>query len=195
MQARKQRYGIAGTKIHDAQSFFLNNQSYLKQISYQQHMMKKLFFLLVAAMLTATYMQAVAEDDNKMVLNTADGNTAIPLKSISKLTFDGSKMTVSTVDGDSEVDVFSLQNITFQLAVQSVDNISKDFDGLNVSFQSGVVTATESDNGTININVYALSGTHMLNVASQGQASADLNTLAPGVYVIKINNKTFKFTR
>lgn len=158
-------------------------------------MIKQVSIALTVALLTASWAQAVAEDDNKMILNTADGNTAIPLKSISKITFDGSKMTVSTTGGDSDVDVFSLQNITFQLAVQSVDNISKDFDGLNVSFKSGIVTATASDDESISIDVYAMSGTHMLNATAQGQTTADLNALVPGVYVVKVNDKTFKFTR
>lgn len=157
--------------------------------------MKKITYYLAAAMLAAVGLQANAEDDNKMVLNTSDGSTAIPVNTISRLSFDGNTMTIATDEGESKVDVLTLRNITFSLAVQAVDEITKDFGDLNVAFISGVVTADVPDNMFVNIDVYSLGGVRMLAVGAQGHVSADLNALSPGVYVVKVNNKVFKFTR
>lgn len=159
--------------------------------------MKKLSYFLTVALLAAAGMQASAEGDNKMVVSKKSGpTTQAPVETISKITFDGNEMKIATIGGMTiHEDVENIDKITFELAVSSADDISADLDGLTVDCKAGVVTAKAASDTAVTIDVYALTGIRVLHAAGAGQATADLNVLAPGTYVVKANDKTLKFIR
>lgn len=156
--------------------------------------MKKLHYFLTAALVAVSGWQANAEGENKMVLNGENAATAIPINTITRLTFDGANMVIATADGKSQVDVLSLKSITFDLVDLSVESLVTADNGVTVSCNGGVVTAQAQNDLPLTVDVYALSGMRVMTANATGQVSVDLNPLTSGVYVIRVNNKTFKFT-
>lgn len=151
---------------------------------------------MVATAMTLCAADVHAGGDGKLVLATPDGETEISVGTISQITFDGTQMTIATTDGTQQIDVMTLENIRFDLSSSAVETVAKDFeDGMSLQMDKGVLTATAGAESPVTVDVYNLNGVKLMTAAGQGAITVNLNTLAPGVYVVKANNKTIKFAR
>ncbi|MCM1452015.1 MAG: T9SS type A sorting domain-containing protein [Clostridium sp.] len=156
--------------------------------------MKHFYTIMASAVFACTF--AAHADSHKLVLGHPDGDKHINVSDIKQITFDGTQMTIATSQGNHQADVLSLSNIKFDMATSSAESISKDFeDGANIELSAGVLTVTVAGDGMAQVDVYAISGVKAASAAATGSVTVDLNSLSTGVYIIKANNKTIKFTR
>lgn len=147
--------------------------------------------LLCAA--TASWAQA----DDKVVVTGTDGNPAqISIADISQITFDGKTMTIATASaGNKDFQITAVDFITFDLSASSIDDIVTPLDDITVSSQSGVLTVSAAADVPLTLNVYNLKGILVSSQTGSQSLSVDFNALPAGVYIVKANNKTIKYTR
>lgn len=158
--------------------------------------MKQFITLVATAVIAAATFQVHADGDNKMVIVTDGSSTPVSVADITKITFDGMTMTVSTPDGDAQTDLTQVKHIVFDLSALSTDNITKDFeDGVTITANCGVVTASTLADTQLSAKVYTLSGALVASATGQSSVSIDLNNLPKGVYIVSAGGKTIKFTR
>lgn len=154
--------------------------------------MKHHYLALATVLLAATGVQADAK--GTMTVNGSGAGAAIPVSSISRITFDDHTMNVATADGGSQAfDVNALSNITFDLsATGGVEKVTANLDDLTVEALNGLLTFTAISGGSIDVKVYTTAGALTMAAAGEGSVSVDLTTLAKGVYLVRANNKTLK---
>lgn len=157
----------------------------------------KHFYKIVLAVALLSGPTMVQADSGKLVLSMLDGETSINVSSISQITFDGTQMIISTSDGGTrQLNALDLNHIKFDMSTLAAESISKEFeDGVSVRIEGAVIYVSAAANSPVNVSVYSIKGACVSSISAQGMASVDLNPLAPGVYIIKANNKTIKFTR
>lgn len=154
--------------------------------------MKHHYLALAVALLAATGVQADAK--GTMTVNGSGAGAAIPVSSISRITFDDHTMNVATADGGSQAfDVNALSNITFDLsATGGVEKVTANLDDLTVEACGGRLTFTAPSGAAIDVKVYTTAGALSMAAAAEGTLTVDLTTLAKGVYLVRANNKTLK---
>ena len=157
----------------------------------------KLYCLRAAAIgaLCAVAANSVYADDRLMVSGPEGQLAGIGIADISKITFDGNNITIATTVGDKVYDLAEISKITFDLSTSVVDNIEAALDDINVSVSGGVLTVSASADVPLTLNVYNLRGILVSSQQGTESLSVDFNSMASGLYIVKANNKTIKFTR
>lgn len=121
----------------------------------------------------------------------------IAVADISRITFDGTTMVVDKAGGNLSIDIADVTDMVFDGLVSAQESIAADFaDEFIVSFDYGVMSLSVADGKTVDMGLYNAGGQC---VAAQsgihGEWSMLLQDLPGGVYIIRLNNRTFKFTR
>lgn len=158
--------------------------------------MNKLFILALAGM--SLGIKAFAEDGAPtMTIAGKSDPITIEVSSISKITFDGTKMLIDKADGSIEMDIADVTNIVFDAEVSAQESIAADFaDDFAVRFDYGVMTLSVAGGKTADVAIYNAYGQCIATAAGiKGEWSKSLTDLNSGVYIIRVNNKTFKFSR
>ena len=134
--------------------------------------------------------------DDKIVVSGLEGSQAISIADISQITFNGDVMTVTTVNGPVDYRLSDVDNITFDLATSAVDEIEASLaEDVNLNVSGGVLTVTAPAEVPLLVAVYNLKGILVATQAGYESVSVDFNNMLPGVYIVKANGKTIKFTR
>lgn len=149
----------------------------------------------VAGMLCAGAVTSVYADDRLVVSGPEGELTSVGISDISKITFEGNNITIATTGGDKVYDLAEISKISFDLSTSAVDNIEAALDDINVSVSGGVLTVSASADVPLTLNVYNLRGILVSSQQGTESLSVDFNSMASGIYIVKANNKTIKFTR
>lgn len=154
--------------------------------------------LLMALFAGSLSIGAYAEDGAAtMTIAGASDPITIEVASISRITFDGTKMLIDKADGNIEMDIADVTNIVFDAQVSAEESIEADFaEDFTVKFDYGVMTLSVCSGKTVDVAIYNAYGQRIAGAAGiKGEWSMSLTDLQPGVYIIRANNKTFKFSR
>lgn len=139
-----------------------------------------------------------ASADQKMVVTDTSTSTVLEsfsLGDISKLSFAEGKMTV-TMNDESTQDVSLSTSLMLQFedvatAISQVDaakgKLQVAYDGENVSF-AGL-------GGVADAAVYTMGGQKVLSLKAWNGKPVSMASLGRGVYIIKVNNQSFKFVK
>jgi len=121
----------------------------------------------------------------------------IEVADISRITFEGTKMVIDKIDGNVEMDIADVTNMTFDGEYSAEESIEADFqDEFQVRFDCGVMSLSVVDGKTVDMALYNVKGQWIAGqIGIAGEWSMSLADLPLGVYIIRLNNKTFKFTR
>lgn len=135
-------------------------------------------------------------DDPVVVMNVKTGSGVTPIKvtTQSKITFSNDQ-TAMIVAVDSETqsqsfDVADISNITFTLNSTSI--VNETLDDLKITNKGKVLTISGDD--AIDYAVWNVSGVSVMSGKASGTVSIDFNSIQSGVYIIKANNKTIKYS-
>jgi len=132
----------------------------------------------------------------KMVISSASAAADnIDLSGVAKITFEGDQMVIATADGNVARDFYAIQSITFDLTVNGIDGVKASVDDMVVTVSAGVLSVNASDGTSLDVKVYDLQGHAVASASGRGSVDTDLNALAAGVYIVKVNNKIIKLTR
>ena len=161
--------------------------------------MNKLLLLLIcmAGIVPST---ASAHYETTVKLNVAgEGSStlgSVMLSTTSEITFADGNMVVANGSDSQSFSLSEIAELTFDITMSAVDNIREDLTGdINVSMIDGVLTVTVPDGAPAAVSVFSMAGYQVASSAAAGTVTVDLKPLAPGVYIIRANNKTIKFIR
>lgn len=133
----------------------------------------------------------------KIVVNgseTAIGTMALTTET--KITFEGGNAVITAGTETGTYALTDISSITFDLESGAAEEIEADLsDNLSVSISGGIISAVSSTDDEITVNAYGINGIPVIAAKAKGSVTIDTNSLAKGIYIIRINNKVIKYNR
>lgn len=150
--------------------------------------------IAVAALVALCGGMAVMAEDCLTVI-PSDGSERVQYKvdDISRITFDDGQMTIAHADGTDTLPLDRIDSMRFDIELEpdAIDRVLDD--GLTVSASGGKVFISAADGRRISAAVYDMQGRLLESLAADGSCTVDMTGKAPGVYIVKANNKTIKY--
>lgn len=157
--------------------------------------MKKKFYLLSMAILAA-FPGMLSAQVQMQVKNMADETKTFVLDDIRKIAFAGSQFTVVTSTA-SPFDIDAVRSIKFTGFVSGIDTspTAGAFGRLSFTRTGQSLTVSGWQGGEATAAVYSAGGQQLMANKSWSGQPISIAALPKGVYILKINNQTIKFTR
>ncbi len=157
--------------------------------------MKKAFLKTVAAALfIATAMPSSAAD--LLTVTGSDGTPKkVELAQIQKVHFEGEKMVITHSEGTHEVSLDGLQLSFDEKTSTGIISDANIADDIAVTIANGNITITAQNDKSFNVFVYSLQGQTATAIKGNGTITLDTNSLSKGAYILKVNDKVYKFIR
>lgn len=134
-----------------------------------------------------------AQGFNVLNVHLADGTVVdIKLGTELRLTFTDTHLVATGTDATVEMpkaDIVKMEHIFDEAA--GID--APVADAAEFVREGDTLSFTDLPAGSL-INVYTLGGTQVRSIAAEGQCSIDLSGLSAGVYVVTVNNMSYKIT-
>lgn len=156
--------------------------------------MRKNLILLVASVFTMLGISPLHAADNLTVYN-GTSPTKLSLSSIKGLTFAGGQLMVYTTETEAPT-VFNLADVkglVFGTTATAIGQLVGTKGQLNIAYRQGILSA-QGINGA-NTALYTVSGQRVMSINAWDGSAISTEGLANGVYVLKVNNQTFKFVK
>lgn len=166
--------------------------------------MKKLNVKGVALGLLAALfipMAASAQDDEtKLVIYGSDGKPAreISIYDIRKITFQESSFTMVMEDGAGADEQFAYDDVrkmNFSGTQTGIGSVKDDAEGVISISRRGDVIVIEGVEGSAHVGLFDTAGRQMMSRTIRGCAEISTADLKDGVYIMRVNNKVFKFSK
>lgn len=159
---------------------------------------RKTVLAMMASLFVTSSALADGGDIKIKVVSNVDGVSPVEyaLDDIRKITFQEYGFTIMLNDGtsDSSFEYSDIQKMVF-------DNVQTGIENVKTETGSGIVLAY--DGSTIRVSgvekaqlmVFDIAGRPVISQKVQGEAEVSTENLSAGVYIVKVNNKTFKFSK
>lgn len=156
---------------------------------------KSSWFAAVAlALLTSLGAQA---DDTETWLVVEQGASHSPfaISGVQRVNFGDDALTVVEADKESAFDYTTVSRISFtQNEPSAIDKPATSSNTLKLSSNDGCLTVAGLDAPT-QLSLYSQSGASVMQINGYQGASVSLSSLPNGIYVLKVNNQTFKIVK
>ena len=153
---------------------------------------KKLLIAAGLALSAACYAQ-----DN-VTVNTASGQKVYKMDDIESITFDGATMKVNKNSKETEtINLAEITNISFDVST-GVNGLKVKDENLLISVKAGsnIIEIGGYDNSkNYSVDIFNTAGAKVLGYANWRGEQLNISSLSKGVYVLKINNTTLKFSK
>lgn len=153
--------------------------------------------ILVPLAVAAAAIGASAAEPNPLSIVTAGEGTLhqFHIANVDKITFDGGNMVVAHSEGTATIPIAEIEKLCFDLEYDGIAPVSAELaEGLQVAIADGIVTATAADPaGPLTFLAVDTAGQVRLSFSATGSLQADMRPFGPGIFIIKINDKTIKF--
>lgn len=136
---------------------------------------------------------------NNLVVRFKSGTQSVSLLStVDRITFSGGSLLLKKTDASTSSLLLSdISRLTFGL-YSAVNEITADQTGLSIypSPATHYINLLNAPQGEIRIMIFGLDGTTLMNKKlNSGMRQVDISDLAKGLYLLKVNNTTFKFVK
>ena len=159
---------------------------------------KKKVLLMLSSVIIPLSMSA---DDNLklLVYDKTQGNvTEIPVNDVLKLTFQETAFTIDFYDVSLGKKIFYYDDVSsmkFGETPTGIGCVTPDADsGITIAYDGRNILISGCEAGT-KLMMYDISGRPVMNAIVDVQASISTEGIARGIYVVRVNNKTFKFNK
>ncbi len=158
------------------------------------------FSKILSAALLVTFMTVGnANAQTKMIVTPTTGGTAAEyaLTDVKSLTFGRDNFVVNEFNANASTFLFKkVQSIKFQTISTSIEHVTQLGEKLSFAcFGDMLHVQGWSQDKTANITVFNISGQTIASVAQWNGEPINMNGASSGIYLIKINNKTYKFIK
>ncbi len=156
--------------------------------------MKKTF--ITVAIAAASLMSQHANATDNLVVKTRSNSSKIALDDIKGLKFSGEKMFVYTQSSDTPVEFNLVDIVSLKFApdgTQGIESTTADKQKINICYSNGVLSAKGVSKAKTAI--YSINGQREIAINSWDGSAVSLDNLTNGVYVLTVNNQTFKFVK
>lgn len=155
--------------------------------------MKKILLILAVIFSLPTFA------DHHLVIEINDSKQhSYSLSDKPIITFDNDRLFIKTDKIEIDYPISNIVKYYFiELDETGVEDIKNDVDNINFIYTNPDFLCVEGINGDADINIYDISGRvcAVNSTKSDNCMKIELNTLKKGVYIIKVNNHSFKITR
>jgi hypothetical protein len=156
----------------------------------------QLFGLLLFYVAISTHL---LQAQNNLIVKFKSGTQSVSvLSTVDRITFSGGNLLLKKTDASTSSLLLSdISRLTFGL-YSAVTEITADPTGLAIypSPVSHYVNLLNAPQGEIRIMIFGLDGTTLMNKKlNSGMRQVDISDLAKGLYLLKVNNTTFKFVK
>ncbi|MBO5866318.1 MAG: T9SS type A sorting domain-containing protein [Bacteroidaceae bacterium] len=155
--------------------------------------MKKILLILAVIFSLPTFA------DHHLVIEINDSKQhSYSLSDKPVITFDNDRLFIKTDKIEIDYPISNIVKYYFiELDETGVEDIKNDVDNINFIYTNPDFLCVEGINGDADINIYDISGRvcAVNSTKSDNCMKIELNTLKKGVYIIKVNNHSFKITR
>ena len=156
----------------------------------------------VLAMMTSLLISssAFADEDLKIkVVSNVDGVAPVEyaINDIRKITFQEYGFTIMLKDGtsDSSFEYIDIQKMVFDNVNTGIDNVkSEKADGIAISYDGSSIKVSGCAEAS-QLRVFDIAGRPVISESIKGEAVISTENLSSGVYILRVNNKTFKFNK
>ena len=158
--------------------------------------MRKPILTLAAATMMALGAQAQDVLTFK-VAGTGGTDSEFVVDDISRIAFtsDSFTITFNTAAADETFAYDDVLKMYFGTRdMSAIQNVAADADGINITYD-GTMLVIDGCPARTDITVYDISGRPMMRSVADGRTEVNTAQLTAGVYIVKINSKTFKFSR
>jgi len=151
-----------------------------------------IFFYLVVSI-------HLLQAQNNLIVKFKTGTQSVSLLStVDRITFWGGSLLLKKTDTSTSTLLLSdISRLTFGL-YSAVNEITADQTGLAIypSPATHYINLLNAPQGEIVIMIFRLDGTTLMNKKlNHGMRQVDISDLAKGLYLMKVNNTTFKFVK
>ena len=152
--------------------------------------------LLLLSFLTATAVGMYADQFEILVVKLKNGTeTEFFLKDKPQVRFEGTDLKVTSSLGDTSFALADVLRFTYtKREGTGIDEIIDNKKGIGI--QDGVLVISQLEAGT-NVSIYSLDGKllRQSNAQHAGTFRLSLSELPSGIYLVKIDNVTYKITK
>ncbi len=153
--------------------------------------------ILAAIGATATFCLPKANAADDLVVTVGENSSKFALASIQSLKFSGDKLQVFTNSTETPAAEFSLADITSLTfadnGTQGIETTTEGNRTFSIAFGNGILSAAGLNGARM--AVYDLSGKRIVGISSWDGSAVPLQNVTNGVYVLTIDNQTFKFIK
>ena len=157
---------------------------------------KKTIFAMLASCFIAT--SAYADGVKiKVFCSYDDTFKEFNIDDIQKMKFDNDGVTFMFKDGIQPEEFFEYGDVgsmKFDGVSTSIDNVKSEKDGnIEIAYDGRTIKVSGCD--AAQLRVFDIAGRPVISENIIGEASVSTDNLASGVYILRVNNKTFKFNK
>ena len=159
--------------------------------------MKKHFYLIAFLILLSGTFCLKAQ--NSLIINLNDGTSSNNLlSSLNKVTFSAGNMTISKKDASSSLyAISSIRNMNFGV-YSGVQDITENQSALSAYPVPACdfINLKNTPEGQLHVKIYGLDDTVLKScILSDGSQPIDISCLKCGLYLLRVNDTTIKFTK
>jgi len=140
-----------------------------------------------------------AQAQNSLIVKFRDGSrSGTLLSTLDRITFSGANLILKRKDATTGSLIISdIDKLNFGV-FSGVPEVSTNEKTVQVypSPATNYITLKNAPEGEVHITVYRLDGGILINkMLSDGTEQIDISNLSKGIYLLKVNNKTLKFSK
>ena len=156
----------------------------------------QIFGLLIIYLAVSTHL---LQAQNNLFVRFKSGTQSVSvLSTVDRITFSGGNLLLKKTDASTSSLLLSdISRLTFGL-YSAVNEITADQTGLAIypSPATDYINVKNAPQGEVHIVIFGLDGTTLVNKKlNSGMRQVDISDLAKGLYLLKVNNTTFKFVK
>lgn len=158
--------------------------------------MRKKFTLLVILILT----QIMVIQAQNLFLKTKDGTLTKQLGTVKKITFQNNSMQINYQGSTLETyPLSSIRNLSFKQTITGVDQLSLSGTRIISIYPNpvkDVIHLVNTPDNEFTVSIYRMNGVLVLSTQiSSISKSLNVSYLPGGLYLLKVNDQTFKFIK
>ncbi len=140
-------------------------------------------------------LSAWADQEYHLVVKGADGTEQqFNINELDHISFDGDKMLVHKGGTATEFALDDIDHMTLDLIEGIEATFEKNFDGLQLNVERGVLTASQPG-AQLNMQIFDLNGRLVAATTADSELTYSLIDLPTGAYIVTVNGKAVKFIR
>lgn len=163
----------------------------MKQFKLKKNVLAALATLIIP-------LSASADEEMKIVVyGSGSGEvTEIKIDDVRNITFQDETLTMLLLEQGTKVFNYSdIGKICFETVSTSIESVTPDDgDETAISYDGNVLRISGCTKPS-HFRIFDITGQNVMNSSIQGDTEISVGNLSSGIYILKVNNKTFKFSK
>lgn len=148
--------------------------------------------ILALCLLVVSFTPLAAQNMN--VTKTDGTSLSIQLNTLKKITFSSGNLVLNYTTGSADnLGIALISKVTFNSFTDVKNTLAENTIAVYPNPATNYILLKDIPDGTTDIMVYSISGVKVLSFS--GQLKIDISSLNPGIYIVRVQNQMFKFSK